>query len=491
MSLNPRRTPRTKALMRLVVALLLAISTSAVISQPGKVRASGVAYNVGDVFAGVGTGLIKHFSPTGVLLDTLNTGSGSSEDTGMCFDAAGNLRSTNFEANDMSLFDNMGNLTQHPWGSGFNFNPESCVHDQAGNIYVGQADGGANILKFDPAGNLLASYAVATGPRGSDWIDLAADQCTMFYASESPNIRRFNVCTNTQLPDFASGLPAPCFALRIRANGEVLVACSSEVVRLSPTGTILQTYTLPGGNNLFALNIDPDGTSFWTANIDQVGQIWRVDIATGAVITTFDANAFVDVAGLAVFGERTVGGGDTTPPSCALTGVIAGPPKQIQITVQDSDGGLKSVVVTESNNASTPVPPFTVGTTSPVLVTATKIDQSQGAQVALQVTDMAGNVTNCDPVFTDIIRDAGHPTITAASGIAQSEHLVHIYNGDPGLTHLTILVNGIRMVERDLVPNEQRTVDIGAALQPGSNNTVTIIARGKQRGEATIVIADS
>jgi hypothetical protein len=187
----------------------------------------------------------------------------------------------------------------------------------------------------------------------------------------------------------------------------------------------------------------------------------------------------------------TIASPDTTAPSCALTGMVAGPPKQILITVRDADGGLKSIVVTESNNATTPVPAFTPGTTSAVVVTATKINQSQGAQVALRVTDMAGNVTNCDPVLTAISRDEAHPTVVTATGIAQSEHLLHLYNGDPGLSHLIILVNGVKVNERDLEPNEQRTVDISSALQPGSDNMVTITARGKQRGDATIVIADS
>ena len=51
------------------------------------------------------------------------------------------------------------------------------------------------------------------------------------------------------------------------------------------------------------------------------------------------------------------------PPTCMLTATIAGPPKQIQITVQAA-GGLASVTVDDSTNAVTPVPPFTVGTTA-------------------------------------------------------------------------------------------------------------------------------
>ena len=86
------------------------------------------------------------------------------------------------------------------------------------------------------------------------------------------------------------------------------------------------------------------------------------------------------------------------PPSCALTNVVAGPPKQIQITVQDSNAGIASIQVTESNNASVNVPAFASGTTDPLLVVATKTDQSQGSQVALSITSVDGQVTQCDPV---------------------------------------------------------------------------------------------
>ncbi|MBV9171474.1 MAG: hypothetical protein JOZ81_15465, partial [Chloroflexi bacterium] len=87
-------------------------------------------------------------------------------------------------------------------------------------------------------------------------------------------------------------------------------------------------------------------------------------------------------------------------PSCALTATLDGPPAQIQITVQDTTSGLQTVAVTLATNATVDVPSFPAGTTSPVVVTATKVDQTQGAEVALQVTNMAGQVTSCDPAVT-------------------------------------------------------------------------------------------
>ena len=111
---------------------------------------------------------------------------------------------------------------------------------------------------------------------------------------------------------------------------------------------------------------------------------------------------------------------DVTPPSCALTNVISGPPKQLEITLQDSGSGLQSVVVTESVNAVTSVPAFTFGSTAALVVTATKVDESQGAQVALRVTDVCGNVTDCDPIIPGKVAQtaAASGCSTGAAGVA-------------------------------------------------------------------------
>ena len=95
-------------------------------------------------------------------------------------------------------FDNKGNLLG-TFGTGYNSNPESIAIDVEGNVYVGQADGTGDILKFDSSGNLLKEFDVATENRGSDWIDLAADQCTIYYTSEGDSIKRYDVCKDIQL----------------------------------------------------------------------------------------------------------------------------------------------------------------------------------------------------------------------------------------------------------------------------------------------------
>ena len=267
--------------------------------------AQAAPYTNGDVFASVASGQVMEFHPDGTLVQTLDTGLGGFT-TGSAFDSGGNFYVTAFSGNTVSKFDTNGNLVG-PFGSGYPGSPESIVFDNSGNVYVGQPGAGGQIEKFDSAGNPVATFdtTASDGNGGTDWIDLAADQCTMHYTDEGSSVMTFNVCTNTQGPDFATGLPGPCYAHRILADGGELVACSAKVVRLDSGGNIVQTYSIPGVSALFALNLDPDGTSFWTAS-DGSADVVHVDIASGNVLGQFNTGTGGGtVFGLSVKGEIT------------------------------------------------------------------------------------------------------------------------------------------------------------------------------------------
>lgn len=277
--------------------------------------AHAVLYQNGDVFIGLGKGKIGHYKSDGTFIENLATTVSSGENTGMCFDGTGDLYVTNWTVGKMTKFDNAGALLIHPWGlNPFSAHPEDCLVNMAGDVYAGEVDGANKLTKFDQAGNFIADWSPATQVRGMDWFDLAADQKTIFYTSEGSSIKRFDVSTpsGTQLADFKTGLSGPCYALRIRDNGEVMVACTNQVYQLDSSGVVLQTYTkaslgFSSSALLFAMNLDPDGTSFWTANYFN-GKIVRAKISDGSVLTTFTVAPDVTSAGLAIFGELTVGG---------------------------------------------------------------------------------------------------------------------------------------------------------------------------------------
>jgi len=266
---------------------------------------TSTTFATGDVFAGVGNGKVNWYHPDGAFVSTLDTGMPGQFTTGMAFDSVGNLYVTTFNGGNVKRFDKSGNLLG-TFGDNYSGSPESIVFDGAGNVYVGSVDGDSDIRKFDANGKLITRFNVAVDDRGADWIDLSSDQCTMFYSSESKVIKRFNVCTNTQLPDFTTILHGRAYALRILPDGSVLVADSVDIHLINTAGQIVKTYDAPGEDQWFALNLDPDGTSFWSGNIP-TGNLYRFDIASGNIrlgpISTCGQNCLF---GLTVYKENVI-----------------------------------------------------------------------------------------------------------------------------------------------------------------------------------------
>jgi hypothetical protein len=277
--------------------------------------AAAQTYEPGELFVSVGGGLIRAFDSTGKQTAELDTTTGSGEIGDMCF-GNGIMYSMNFSTGTISKFDGAGKLLDAEWATVPGGAVETCVLDSSGNVYVGEdGDGQKQLLKFSGDGVLLQTYAPDIGTSGVDQIDLAEDQCTMYYTSETGEVKRYDVCTHQQLDNFSAlmaDLGGSCFNLRIRPNGEVLVACDVSVIRLDKSGNVIQRYSPPGvstsSGGLFALNLDNDGQHFFTATYTE-GRIWRIDIDSGTgtqtpyLTTTIAGDS---IGGLAVFGEITV-----------------------------------------------------------------------------------------------------------------------------------------------------------------------------------------
>ncbi len=284
-------------------------------------------YQTGQVFVSDGSGDVDILQPDGTMIGTLTTGQTLS--AGMAFDRSGNLYVSTFGLpTGVVEFDVNGHLVG-PFGAfpavdvatAF---PESVLVTPSGNIFVGAATGEfacsdgtptptpVPAFEFSPSGTLLNTFNVLSECRGTDWVELLGDQKTLLYTSEGLSVKSFNVITGAQNPDFAGNLPgASAYAFRQLPDGTVLVADSIEAMRLSATGAVLSTYT-PSlqVNSLFALNLDPDGTSFWTADLG-TGNIFRFDIASGTQLVTFvSPTSFA--SGLAIFGEKTAGNNNLT-----------------------------------------------------------------------------------------------------------------------------------------------------------------------------------
>jgi hypothetical protein len=277
---------------------------------------------IGDVFASVGNSTVDVFTPAGALVCTLNDASGTANTTGSGFDAAGNFYVTNFGAGNVSKFNNSGGGLVTAFMTSNN-TPES-IDNQSSGFYAGTSlvggPGAAVINKFDTAtGALVHSYSVTggNGTAATDWVDTynpATGQ--VIYDGEGTHVLSAILNANgttTQLADFTSAIPSGTFA------GDVLLANSVNDVLLDASGNIVMNYLAGIGAGLFSLNLDPNGTDFWTGDFS-TGHIWEINIATGAIDESWlTGTGPSTLYGISVFGEIHTGT-VPEPTSLALLG---------------------------------------------------------------------------------------------------------------------------------------------------------------------------
>ncbi|MBI2158457.1 MAG: hypothetical protein HYU26_16385 [Candidatus Rokubacteria bacterium] len=260
----------------------------------------------GDVVVSLQTGPVQWWRADGTFHAQL-VGKVPGPGEGVRFDAAGTLYVAHWCAdsacatgNTIETFDTSG-VARGTFGGGYDCNPHALAFDAAGNGYVGQADCTGDILKISVDGSSTA-YVVVAETRGSFWIDLAGDGCTIFYTSWGPDVKRFNVCTNTQLPDFnLAPLPGGVgHGLRVLPDRGVIVSSGSVISRLDATGALVQTYSVSTGEAQYWAGVDlvGDGT-FWAVNY-YTSNVYKFDLGTGAVLASFNtgtaAQTVVDVS---------------------------------------------------------------------------------------------------------------------------------------------------------------------------------------------------
>lgn len=245
-----------------------------------------------------------------------------------------------------------------------------------------------------------------------------------------------------------------------------------------------------------ALNANPTIAVDWTFAASSAGigtgvhlVIGTPKAAAGTSASSFPLTGTVP-PGLCITSGIDPGAEETgcgEPPVCFLSASGTG---FIQVTFQDFISGLVAINVLLADNATVSIPSFSVPTNDPVVVTATKILPDIPSRVKLEGIDAVGNVTTCDPVLTLVVREKGKPVSQTLTGIAQTESKITITNGTPGLSNLSITVNGKRFEAAGLKDNEVRTVDVSSAMKAGDSNTITLDARGKPGGSAAVVIHD-
>jgi hypothetical protein len=394
---------------------LLAVLMALVWSPLFGYSAPNATWEQGDVFVGVGGGSYQVYNNSGTYSETLTDAFGG-QVRGCALDVDGDLYATNSSNNRVNKY---SRNDPHPLlqiintGAAGGSLPESVVFAANGDFYVGHANGNKDVMRYNAAGVLQQTYNVATEVGGSNRLDLAADQHTMFYTSLGRRVLRYDLATGTQLPDFAT-LPddgGEAVALRVLPPGDgsggVLVADTINVKRLDAAGNVVQTYPDFGEWGWFAVNLDPNGTSFWSASGDS-GNFYRMNLETGEVevgpVNVGDAGM---VPGLCVSGERTAAlsfGAATNTPAPTNTSTPVPPTATDTPTFTPTNTPVPPTNTPTSTN--TPLPPTNTPT-----ATATP---APCAECALTVTDV--NITcNADGTvhWTAVVFNASDCALTS------------------------------------------------------------------------------
>lgn len=296
------------------------------------------------------------------------------------------------------------------------------------------------------------------------------------------------------------------------------------------TGSLAGT-AFPVTYSYDAALIDPAGVSFITLNsIDftLLGTVFTAkDLSQGGQVI-FDHGVLYNLTasfqgvlppgapvnnitfgfgGPGIIGYIDLAGNDGTgsfrfPPSCVISSILAGPPKQLEVAVQALTG-LGNIQVVQSSNVTFTLPPFAFGTTSPVMVIGTKVDQSQTSTFTLLVNDTTNrNPVSCDPVDLTL-KLQGSAETHVFRRLKSSEHYVRIVNGSPGVKHMRFRVNGRSFEINGLRDEESAVLDIEFAVSTASpaaftrrprgaaDNIVELSADGAPGDSASILIGDS
>ena len=274
-----------------------------------------VQWRRGDVFIGVGDGSYQIFDRQGGLKQTLRDEQGGFTTACGFNPGLDQLYTTNYTHTKVVVFaeDSHQPIAQtiptyqaSPGG-----HSSGIVFDVEGHFFVGHPDGNHLIHKYDEAGLLLEAFQVVSEKRGPSGLDLAADQTTLFYTSAGRLIGRYDTALKQQLEPFAE-LPGEgeAAALRLLSPGDgtggLLVADESEIKRLDENGQVVQVYDAVDQDGWFALNLDPDGTSFWAAD-SETDRLYRFHLATGQIRQQFQAGAGNSIFGVCLKGELTAG----------------------------------------------------------------------------------------------------------------------------------------------------------------------------------------
>lgn len=188
------------------------------------------------------------------------------------------------------------------------------------------ADGGYHLVsglgpiwEFNAGGTLINTFNVAGDSSAPAYLDLAADQRTLYYTSFGAGVERYDTVAQAQLPDAVSNLTADNiytpYAVRLLSDGSLLVAGGSGeiVARFGSAGNLVQNYTATNASgDLAILALDPDGQSFLASTYFNPAYLYKFSFSAGTNVLqmpTFlpgGAGSSAAQGSFAIYGEPRV-----------------------------------------------------------------------------------------------------------------------------------------------------------------------------------------
>lgn len=163
------------------------------------------------------------------------------------------------------------------------------VVDRAGRIHalrdpLLQADEPHRLLTYGPGGTLMRDIPLPIPAEVDvEAIDLAADQCTLYYAAYSNPPRfvgRVDICTGGILANLVSGLTDFPRDLRVLPGGDILVVSARRLVRYKPDGTVVKQLETTEQDPFSSVALDRDPEFVWIG----ARELRRVHLATGEIV---------------------------------------------------------------------------------------------------------------------------------------------------------------------------------------------------------------
>ena len=159
----------------------------------------------------------------------------------------------------------------------------TAMDANASHIYAATTDGRFlhQLYRIDPAGPVEFPRFLEA-PATS--LDIASDDCTLFYSTLTRGIRRMDVCHTESAGTLLLSLAANDIALLPDATLLAAPRKGGAVVRIRSDGKVVRRYKRGSRTSWKALALTPDASAFWAA--DSAGRLVEFQLSSGRILKT-------------------------------------------------------------------------------------------------------------------------------------------------------------------------------------------------------------